>query len=46
MSAPMLVLAPAGVFALIVKGSIVGLVTMTLVILAIWWVELRNGRIW
>jgi hypothetical protein len=43
---PFALLAPPALFALIVKGSIVGLVLMTGVILAIWLVEMRHGRIW
>lgn len=33
-------------FGLVVYGSIVGLVLATVVILGIWFVEWRNGRVW
>jgi hypothetical protein len=38
--------APPAAFSLIVKGGIIGLVAMTLLILAIWVVEMRRGRTW
>ncbi len=34
------------VFKLVVLGSIVGLVVATLVILTIWFLEWRQGRVW
>jgi hypothetical protein len=43
---PLALTAPPGMFAVIVKGSIVGLVLMTGLILAIWLVEMRQGRTW
>lgn len=33
-------------FQLVVYGSIAGLVLATVVILGIWFVEWRNGRVW
>lgn len=37
---------PRPLFKIVVLGSIIGLVIATLVILAIWVVELRRGKVW
>ena len=42
----LLYIAPPAAFSVIVKGGIIGLVAMTLLILAIWVVEMRRGRTW
>ncbi|MFQ6539705.1 MULTISPECIES: hypothetical protein [Aphanothece] len=36
----------APLFSLVVKGSITGLILATLVIVLIWVVEWRNGKVW
>ncbi|EDY37793.1 hypothetical protein CPCC7001_672 [Cyanobium sp. PCC 7001] len=39
-------LLPRSLFNLVVVGSIAGLVLATLVILTIWAIELRGGKVW
>ncbi len=39
-------IAPAGLFSLIVKGSVIGLAASVLILLLIWGYEWRKGKIW
>ena len=39
-------IADAGLFQIIVAGSQVILALSVLTLLLIWWIELRNGKVW
>ena len=46
MTAQMAVLIDSGWFRVVLIGSQVALVCSVLVLLLIWWIEWRNGRVW